>query len=114
MKLQSFKHPDVLCLNAYFSAVARVTRSNPLNNILKNIRRLIACFAPVFFTMLVSVSHTEAQESTSNFKPLNRLWDSLDMGSSHHTGLTIYDPQKNKFVFNYRDDNYFTPASNIK
>lgn len=31
-----------------------------------------------------------------------------------HVGISIFDPQKNKYLYNYQGDKYFVPASNIK
>ena len=31
-----------------------------------------------------------------------------------HVGISIYEPAKNKYWFNYQGDHYFTPASNTK
>ncbi|MFZ1678844.1 MAG: D-alanyl-D-alanine carboxypeptidase [Saprospiraceae bacterium] len=54
------------------------------------------------------------QSVHSQDNSLSRVWDNLDLLSRHHTGLSIYDLDKGNWVFNYRDDNYFTPASCIK
>ena len=51
---------------------------------------------------------------TRHSKSLEMLWDSLDFAAAHHTGLSVYHVKKKKFLFNYREDNHFTPASNIK
>ena len=34
--------------------------------------------------------------------------------SSHFTGLSLFDIQKNKFIINYNGNKFFTPASNVK
>ena len=31
-----------------------------------------------------------------------------------HVGISIYDPQSNKYLYNYQGDKYFVPASNTK
>ncbi|MEO6133392.1 MAG: D-alanyl-D-alanine carboxypeptidase [Saprospiraceae bacterium] len=45
---------------------------------------------------------------------LNKVWDHLEVLSQLHSGLSIYDADRNTWIFNYRDDNYFTPASCTK
>lgn len=45
---------------------------------------------------------------------LNKVWDNLDILSQVHTGLAVYDLDNGNWIFNYRDDNYFTPASCTK
>ncbi len=59
------------------------------------------------------------QASAQDVKPsvradLNKLWTELNLEPYYHIGLSIYDYEKQKFVFQHRDDNYFTPASNAK
>src|SRR4030095_11341506 len=34
--------------------------------------------------------------------------------ASAHIGICIYDPSKNKWLYNYQSNKYFTPASNTK
>ncbi|HEX5669540.1 MAG TPA: D-alanyl-D-alanine carboxypeptidase, partial [Chitinophagaceae bacterium] len=31
-----------------------------------------------------------------------------------HTGIAVFDPETGKFLYQYQDDKYFVPASNIK
>lgn len=62
------------------------------------------------FTCLGSVSGQAAKKKYN----LKDIWDQLGMQESHHSGLSIYDPLREKWVFDYRGDNLFTPASNIK
>ena len=31
-----------------------------------------------------------------------------------HTGISIFDPAANKYLYNYQGDKYFVPASNTK
>jgi serine-type D-Ala-D-Ala carboxypeptidase/endopeptidase (penicillin-binding protein 4) len=50
----------------------------------------------------------------SKVKPLLRLWNELNLSSGYHVGLSIYDLNKDKSIFSYKADNFFTPASNIK
>lgn len=74
--------------------------------------RLAFHLTPLFFAFLTfSTSSLVAQGSV---KSVEKLWEQLDMDASHHTGLIIYDPQKDKTVFNYKDDNFFIPGSNVK
>lgn len=63
---------------------------------------------------LISSCSTTKVLSQRPAKSLHHLWDSLDIAGKYHTGLSVYDPEKKKFIFNYREDNFFTPASNIK
>jgi D-alanyl-D-alanine carboxypeptidase/D-alanyl-D-alanine-endopeptidase (penicillin-binding protein 4) len=47
-------------------------------------------------------------------KPIAKIWNEIDLEHKHHIGLSVYDLQKMKPVFEYNADNFFTPASNIK
>ena len=38
----------------------------------------------------------------------------MNLAETEHTGLSVIDIQTGKNVFNYKEDNYFTPASNTK
>lgn len=68
--------------------------------------------------VLLFIGHVvalSAQELKPSSRPeLNKLWEDLNVGNFHHLGLSIYDYTKKKWVFNFRDDNYFIPASNAK
>jgi len=65
----------------------------------------------VFVTWVVTFPPLHSQ---SSHKSIEKLWEHLDVASKYHTGLSIYDPENNKPVFTYRDDNFFTPGSNVK
>ena len=52
--------------------------------------------------------------SPGSVTSLNKQWDVLNLDHQHHTGLSIYDLQKEKTIFNYHDDQLFTTASNAK
>src|SRR5688500_18472638 len=73
-------------------------------------------FYVLIFLMVFCNSSCSSQKKLrqDQVKTLEELWDSLDIADQYHTGLLVFDPKKNKAVFNYRDDNFFTPASNIK
>ena len=99
----------------YFSGVAvillRLKHHLPL--LMLYGKRTGLAFFFLILLFLCSCSTSRNLRPTSS-KTLNRLWDSLDIASSWHTGLSVFDPGKNKFLFNHRGDNFFTPGSNIK
>ncbi|MEO7905823.1 MAG: D-alanyl-D-alanine carboxypeptidase [Saprospiraceae bacterium] len=49
-----------------------------------------------------------------NHAGLKKIWTELAIENEYHVGLSIYDLSKEKWIFNHREDNYFTPASNVK
>jgi D-alanyl-D-alanine carboxypeptidase/D-alanyl-D-alanine-endopeptidase (penicillin-binding protein 4) len=63
--------------------------------------------------VLVSCS-TGKNLTKSKVKPLSKLWKELNLSSGYHAGVSIYDLNKDKSIFSYKDDNFFTPASNTK
>lgn len=67
----------------------------------------------VFLLGLLSCG-TSRQFAPAAGKSLSHLWDSLDMANSLHTGIAVYDLDKGKNIFSFKDDNYFTPASTVK
>lgn len=69
----------------------------------------------ILVALLSLVSHEIlAQMQPGQIKALNKAWNDLGLAGNSHTGLSIYDLQKRKSIFNYRANNFFTPASNIK
>ena len=69
----------------------------------------------ILITTISMLSHTlVAQMQPGQIKALNKAWYDLGLAGNSHTGLSIYDLQKRKSIFNYRADNFFVPASNIK
>ncbi len=68
----------------------------------------------IIIVAFITGCSTTRQPKTSAPGSINRLWDSLGFASKFYAGLSIYDPKKDKYVFNHREDNFFTPASNIK
>ena len=45
---------------------------------------------------------------------LNKTFRATEKRFQDHTGFFLYDPQKDKTVFDYNGSSYFTPASNTK
>lgn len=45
---------------------------------------------------------------------LTRTFESTEERFQDHTGFVLYDPRKNKTVFEFNGSRYFTPASNTK
>lgn len=68
----------------------------------------------VFVCLLAMSCVSSRQYVHAQDNSLARVWDNIDLLSRHHTGLSVYDLDKGNWVFNYRDDNYFTPASCTK
>ncbi len=63
----------------------------------------------------VCIQSVHAQDVKPSIRgDLNKIWAELNLEPYYHIGLSIYDYEKQKFVFQHRDDNYFTPASNMK
>lgn len=68
----------------------------------------------LIFVLVAWLSSFAILHAQGSHKSLEKLWEQLDVASRYHTGLSIYDPENDKPVFTYRDDNFFTPGSNIK
>jgi D-alanyl-D-alanine carboxypeptidase/D-alanyl-D-alanine-endopeptidase (penicillin-binding protein 4) len=68
--------------------------------------------------LLSTVIWNGCTTSRHNFKggakSIAQVWDSLGIADEHHTGLSIYDPEKQKMIFDYQGSLAFTPASNTK
>ncbi len=45
---------------------------------------------------------------------LTRTFRKLESRFKHHAGFVLYNPQKDRIIFSYQGDRYFTPASNTK
>lgn len=45
---------------------------------------------------------------------LNKTFEATERRFHDHTGFYLYDPEKNKAVFDFNGSRYFTPASNTK
>src|SRR6478672_13414694 len=80
------------------------------NTLIKEIRFLtfyILCFAFLISFTSCSVSKQIDKAAKEN------LIDKPGLTSAH-VGICIYDPSKNKWLYNYQGDKYFIPASNTK
>ncbi len=81
-----------------------------MNDLRMKCREIIVCII-----CFVCIHQANAQEVKPSVRAdLNKLWSELNLEPYYHIGLSIYDYEKQKFVFQHRDDNYFTPASNLK
>jgi len=69
----------------------------------------------LFFCVLTSIfyllSSCSIQKKISKSAHLALTDSAL---STAHVGISIFEPAKNKYWFNYQGDHYFTPASNTK
>lgn len=45
---------------------------------------------------------------------LNKTFNATEARFQDHTGFVLYEPSKNKTIFDFNGDRYFTPASNTK
>lgn len=72
-------------------------------------------FLSLLITLIgLSGASLQAQMQSGQIKALDKAWNDLGIASKYHVGISVYDLQKRKPIFNYRADNFFTPASNIK
>jgi serine-type D-Ala-D-Ala carboxypeptidase/endopeptidase (penicillin-binding protein 4) len=62
--------------------------------------------------VIVLLASCSAGKSLSNTASKYLLGDSALQNA--HTGISVFDPATGKFIFQYQDDKYFVPASNIK
>lgn len=69
---------------------------------------LLSIFSVLFFTGCVTTKLRVDQQSLEHF-----LDDSPAFKNSF-TGFSLYDPQNEKYIFEFNGDKYFTPASNTK
>jgi D-alanyl-D-alanine carboxypeptidase/D-alanyl-D-alanine-endopeptidase (penicillin-binding protein 4) len=63
-----------------------------------------------WFLILVVISSC----SPVNRAALYRSFRHMENRFHHHAGFVLYDPEKQKTMYTYKGDRYFTPASNIK
>lgn len=74
---------------------------------IKNFKQLLIINFLLFILTSCSVS-----------KQISGLAEQLVINDSSlataHVGISIFEPSKNKYWFNYQGDKYFTPASNTK
>ena len=71
----------------------------------------------IFFVLSIVLSTTDvaiAQANMGQIRSIDKAWEELGLDSKHHVGISVYDLQKKKTIFNHREDNSFTPASNVK
>ena len=68
-------------------------------------------FISMIFIMFFAVSCSPAKQ-LSGLADKFILKDSAF--SAAHTGIAVYDPQKNEYLYRYQDRKYFIPASNTK
>jgi serine-type D-Ala-D-Ala carboxypeptidase/endopeptidase (penicillin-binding protein 4) len=61
---------------------------------------------------LLILTSCSVQKQIDRSAKKNIINDSLFLAA--HTGISIYDPAANKYLYNYQGDKYFVPASNTK
>ena len=60
------------------------------------------------FILNSCTSGRKTQRSVDQFFTKEHLF------SDHHSGFSLYDPVRQKFLYEYNSDHFFTPASNTK
>lgn len=68
----------------------------------------------VSFSLILCSCHTTSLFRSGSDRQITKEWEKLHLSPHHHAGLSVYDVQQGKWIFGYRDDNYFIPASNTK
>jgi len=66
------------------------------------------------FCWLGSSSQVIKEIRPGSLSSITKIWENLNLSSKIHTGLVIYDLNKENWIFGYRDDQFFTPASCTK
>src|SRR5687768_4817575 len=100
----------------YFSAVTLAffkIRNSPAY-LMKHIDYVIICSFILSFTLLLGGCSSSKHTTKTQAKSFHHIWDSLALETSHHVGLSVYDVNKEKYIFNHREDNLFTPGSLLK
>lgn len=68
----------------------------------------------VIFALAGLGCHTSGEARRSAGQTIEATWRELGFGETHHTGFALYDPAAERWLFRYKADNTFTPASNTK
>lgn len=63
---------------------------------------------------MLTACGTSSRMSDGGTHALEKIWDEMGIADEYHTGLAVFDPTADKWLFAERADNAFTPASNIK
>lgn len=65
------------------------------------------------YTLLLIIFNACSVEKRIS-KEANKSIINSSVLANAHTGISIFDPAKNKYIYNYQGDKYFVPASNTK
>ncbi|MGL6266684.1 MAG: D-alanyl-D-alanine carboxypeptidase, partial [Chitinophagaceae bacterium] len=71
----------------------------------------IKCYSVFFFTALLFFSCSSQKEIQGS---AGKTFISDTLLREAHVGVSIYDPEKKSWIYNYQGDKYFIPASNTK
>jgi hypothetical protein len=87
-----------------------------INRMRKQGKNLAKGFVLMACLMLVACSSTKQLAKPAN--PIETLAHQTIFSDSNfapaHVGISIFDPTKNEYLYNYQGDKYFVPASNTK
>src|SRR5258705_2715012 len=70
------------------------------------------CYTLLFIFSFLIFASCSVQKQIS--KSANQLILKDSSLTTAHVGISIYEPAKNKYWYNYQGDHYFVPASNTK
>ncbi len=63
---------------------------------------------------MLTACGTSSRMSDGGAHALEKVWQDIGFSDKFHSGLAVFDPAADKWLFAERADNAFTPASNIK
>jgi D-alanyl-D-alanine carboxypeptidase/D-alanyl-D-alanine-endopeptidase (penicillin-binding protein 4) len=67
---------------------------------------------PLYYSLFIFLFSCSVQKQISHLAKENVL-DNPSLQSAH-IGISVYDPEKNQYLYNYQGEKYFVPASNTK
>ena len=81
-------------------------------SLIKEIIMSLRILRPLYYSLFIFLFSCSVQKQISHLAKENVL-DNASLQTAH-IGITVYDPSKNQYLYNYQSEKYFVPASNTK